>query len=232
MMPIPSAHPTTGTTPRHFPTTAWTWCVASLVAATLLPAWAQTAASTEKAQERSQQQSDNVYRWIRYFADQQAKKVEPTKARPKAETPTLARKPEAKAPAEPNQTPIAADTAVVPPAAQSISVTPPPSPEPQTIAATAPAAPEPEMTAEVVAPLLPVFVVDPTIPRSMRDESINAKVRLSFTVQRDGSVVSPTILTGYNHRLNQSALQAIAKWRFEPTPTVRQAEIEFEFRQE
>lgn len=202
------------------------------MAAALLPAQAQTAASTDKAQERSQQQSDNVYRWIKYFADQQPKKAEPNKARPKAEAPQLAKKPEAKTPAESAQSATAAESAAAPAATPPGADTQQQPAAPQTVAAVVPAAPEPEVTVVAAVPLRPVFVVEPIIPREMRDEVINTKVVLSFTVQQDGSIATPAVVTGSNRRLNRSALEAIAQWRFEPIQTTRATQIEFEFRQE
>jgi TonB family protein len=236
MLPTPNAHPLAVTPPRRLPTIALTWCVASFLAAALLPAWAQTAASTDKAQERSQQQSDNVYRWIKYFADQ-PKKAEPSKPRPKADTPQLAKKPETKAPADPPQaaTTTAADTAAAPsaaPPAAEATLQAQQQPAPQTIPAAAPAAPQATVVAEAIQPLRPVVVVEPTIPREMRDESINTTVRLSFTVQPDGTIATPEVITGNNRRLNRSALQAIAQWRFEPIQTARLTQIDFDFRQE
>lgn len=234
MLPIASALPYAGTPPRRLHAIALTWCcVAGLLVATLSPAWAQTAASTEKAQERSQHQTDNVYRWIRYFADQ-PKKVDPNAVRPKTDAPQLVKKPEVKAPAGPTPTPPATETAATPSPAQPGLDTPrQQAPVPQTVAAAAPAAaPEPEVTAEVAQPLKPVFVVEPTIPREMRDETINTMVRLGFTVQQDGTVATPTVISGDNRRLNRSAMNAIAQWRFEPIQTDRLAQIEFEFRQE
>ncbi len=200
--------------------------------AALLPVWAQTPASTDKAQERAQQQSDNVYRWIKYFADQQPKKAEPTKARPKTDMPQLAKKPETKAPAEPTQTTPVADAAVVTPSVAQPAADTPQQAAPQIAATPASAAPEPEVVVQAAQPLRPVFAVEPTIPREMRNETINTRVLMSFTVQQDGTVATPTVVTGNNRRLNKSAMAAIAQWRFEPIQTDRMAQIEFEFRQE
>jgi protein TonB len=203
------------------------------MAVTLVPAWAQTPASTERAQERSQQQSDAVYRWIRYFAEQ-PRKVDPNKTRPKAETPPLARKPDVKPAEGPPQTaPVvnaAADVDTTPVAQPATE--PQPSPAPQTAAAAAPAEPEPAVVAPTELPLTPLHVVEPAIPWELRNESLNTRVVVSFTVRQDGSVTAPTLVSGNNRRLNRSAMNAIAQWRFEPIQAERQTNIEFEFRQE
>ncbi|MEO7105020.1 MAG: hypothetical protein ABIZ09_01485 [Rhodoferax sp.] len=151
-------------------------CAVTLAAAALSPVWGQSAATTDKAQERSQQQSDDVYRWIKYFADQ-PKKVVPNKARPKAETPQLAKNPEAKTPVEPIQvapatapatdTATATDIAQTPSTPQAVSADAPQQPASQAVAAAPPSEPEPEVVEEVVEPLKPVHVVNPGIPREL-----------------------------------------------------------------
>ncbi len=235
MLPTSNARALAGTPPRHPSTFVVAWCVACAMAAALTPAGAQTAASTDKAQERSQQQSDSVYRWIKYFADQ------PSKVRPKTDAPQPAKKPVAKAAAEPGKTAApaadtAADTAAAPAAAktapESLQQPQPTTPNVAAAAPVAPAAPEPEVIAEAPKPLRPVHVVEPTIPREMREETFNTSVRLSFTVQPDGTISTPEVIAGNNRRLNKSALQAISQWRFEPIQTARATQIEFEFRQE
>lgn len=251
MLPPRFVHTAVGPSPRKLPTPTLALAArtaALIVAAsttTLLPVWAQTAASTDKAQERSQRQSDNVYRWIKYFADQQPQKPDPSKARPKAADttppPVAAKKPETRPAAVPAQaatatetpvTPTAAATAEPPPTAPPVDSAPLQQPVPQVIAATAPAAPEPEAVVAAPPALRPINVVEPAIPREMRDETINASVRLSFTVLQDGSVSAPTVVSGSNRKLNRSALDAISQWRFEPIQTARLTNIEFEFRQE
>ncbi len=233
MSPTSYARTRAGTPPRRQPASVLAWCVACAMAATMTPVWAQTAASTDKAQERSQQQSDSVYRWIKYFADQ------PSKARPKTDAPQPAKKPIVRpAAAETAQTAPATDATTPPPALQTAVETQqqPPLVQTQPVAQDAavakPAAPEPQIVAEAEKPLRPVYVVEPTIPREMRDEAINASVRLSFTVLPNGTISAPEVVSGDNRRLNRSALQAIAQWRFEPIQTARATQIEFAFRQE
>lgn len=230
MLSFPNIAPHHGTSARCRPILALALCSASLMAAALLPVRAQTPANTDKAQERSQQQSDNVYRWIKYFADQ-PKRVDPNKVRPKAETPQLVKKPEVKATAEQTQSAPVTDSPAAPVAAQPVADAQQP-PAPQVVATAAPVTPEPEVVAEIAQPLRPVNVVEPTIPRELRNEVIKAKVLLNFTVQQDGRVTDPTVVAGSNRRLNRTAMEAIAQWRFEPIQTARLTQIEFEFRQE
>jgi len=103
---------------------------------------------------------------------------------------------------------------------------------PAVASAVAPAAAEPEVISDASTPLVPVAVVEPTIPRELRNESINTKVRLSFTVQTDGTVATPSVISGSNRRLNKSAVDALAQWRFEPIRNERTTQIEFQFTQE
>lgn len=213
------------------------WCAVSLLVTAVLPVGAQTPSKTEQAQERSQRQSDNVYRWIKFFAEQ-PKRTDPNgKPRAKADNPPTAKKPEAKPPAADAlpASPVATDTAAAPasaPAAPPVAVAPPPPAAAAAAPTIAAAAPEPDDDEPALAPLRPIAVVEPTIPRELRNEPINATVVLRFTVQPDGSVATPQIVTGNNRRLNRSAIDAIAQWRFEPIQTARLTQVEFEFRQE
>lgn len=197
------------------------------------------AAADSAAIERSQRQSDNVYRWIKYFADQ-PKKPDANKPRAKTDSPApapaSARKSELKGPAADTE---AASAAAPPPeAAPTASATgdaqqaPSVNALPVVASVAVPAAEEPEATVETAQPLVPVAVVEPTIPRELRNESINTKVRLSFTVQPDGTVATPSVISGSNRRLNRSAIDAIAQWRFEPIRNERVTQIEFQFMQE
>lgn len=206
------------------------WSLALLVTTILAPAWAQTPANTERAQERSQTQTDNVYRWIKFFAEQ------PNKA--------AAKKPRTKTDAAtPGQGPATAQV--------SESVPAKPVPESTGIAVAAPEAPasasaslnaavlpkpddadESETTAQSDPPLVPVAVVEPSIPREMRNDAIDARVQLSFTVQQDGTVASPSITSGNNRRLNKAAIDAIKQWRFKPIQGERLTQIEFVFKVE
>lgn len=195
------------------------------------------AASDTTAIERSQRQSDNVYRWIKYFADQ-PKKTDTNKPRAKTDSPApapaTARKPELKGPAAETEAASAAATPTqdAPAASATGDAQQPPSALPVVASVAVPAAAEPEATVETAQPLVPVAVVEPTIPRELRNESINTKVRLSFTVQTDGTVGTPSVISGNNRRLNKSAVDALAQWRFEPIRSERTTQIEFQFTQE
>jgi TonB family protein len=204
----------------------------SLVCLSLaLPARAQQspipdkAASDPTAIERSQRQADNVYRWIKYFADQPKK---PDANKPRAKTdmpaPASARKPELNGPAT------AAEAALS--TAADVQQPQPVNPVPAVASVVTPAAAEPEVVSDTARPLVPIAVVEPTIPYELRNETINAKVRLSFTVQPDGTVAKPSVISGSSRRLDRSAIEAIAKWRFEPIRSERVTQIEFQFTQE
>jgi len=185
--------------------------------------------------ERSQRQADNVYRWIKYFADQ-PKKPDPSKPRSKTDTPASAstKKPELKGPATAAEADgVAAATSEPSTSATADAPQPPPvQAMPAVASAVAPAAAEPEVISDASTPLVPIAVVEPTIPRELRNEAINAKVRLAFNVQKDGTVATPSVISSNNRRLNRSAMEAIAQWRFEPILSERTTQIEFQFSQE
>jgi len=166
-----------------------------------------------------------VYRWIKYFADQPKK---PDANKPRAKTdmpaPASARKPELNGPAT------AAEAALS--TAADVQQPQPVNPLPAVASVVTPAAAEPEVVSDTARPLVPIAVVEPTIPYELRNETINAKVRLSFTVQPDGTVAKPSVISGSSRRLDRSAIEAIAKWRFEPIRSERVTQIEFQFTQE
>lgn len=203
-------------------------CLASPVRAQQAPSPAKAASDTT-AIERSQRQTDNVYRWIKYFADQ-PKKPDANKPRAKTDSPApapaSARKPELKGPTtapEAAPSPSATADAQQP---QSVNALP------AVASVAAPAATEPEVISDAATPLVPINVVEPTIPHELRNVAINAKVLLSFNVQKDGTVATPAVISGNNRRLNRSAMDAIAQWRFEPIRSERVTQIEFQFMQE
>jgi len=216
-------------------------CLGALTWATAYtPAFSQTPApsanSTDAAQERSQRQSDSVYRWIRLHTEP-ARKPESVKPRARPDGNALAPRkpalPAANAPVEPQQA--AEEVAVTAPAVgpetasdnqPAVAATPPAS-APDTTAAAAAALPE---TVTVDEPdLKPIAQPQPEIPRDLRATIANGRVILSFTVQPDGTVKDAAVLRSTNRRLSKPALDAVYKWRFEPIRVARTTQVEFEF---
>ncbi len=195
---------------------------------------AAAASAPDGATERVKRQTDNVYKWIKYFADQ-PRKAEPAKAAPKVEAPVaVVVKRSSSKPAEvaPEVEPVVAAAPVsesAPVPAPLPVVRPPPSAVPVAVVAPAPKATPVE---EPDRPLVPVSVEEPTIPRELRNSTFQNKVVLSFTVQPDGSVTDPTVLSGTNRRLNKASMDAVLEWRFEPIRSARTTQIEFQFSQE
>ena len=191
------------------------------------------ATSEATAIERSQRQSDNVYRWIKYFADQ-PKKSDANKPRAKTDSPApaAAKKPELKGPTTAAEAAGVASTSATTDEQQPQSVNALPAVVSVAVAVVAPATAETEVIAEAATALVPIAVVEPAIPRELRNQVVNATVRLSFSVQADGTVATPSVISGSNRRLNKSAIEAIAQWRFEPIRSERVTQIEFQFMQE
>lgn len=219
-------------------------CLGALAWATAYtPAFSQTttpsANSTDAAQERSQRQSDSVYRWIRLHAEP-ARKPEVPKPRGRPEGNAAApRKPDARptntttepqqaaaeaaAQSSPQDTEVATDSqAAVVPAMQSASAPPATSNDAPAAVASAP-------VVEVEIDLKPLFQPQPEIPRDMRASIANGRVVLGFTVQPDGTVIEASILRTTNRRLGKPALDAVSQWRFEPIRVARTAQVEIEF---
>jgi protein TonB len=184
--------------------------------------------------ERSQRQSDSVYRWIKLHAEPQ-RKTDPARVRPKPEsTSAVARKPEASpADAAVPQTTIEASVNVDKPVTTA---------QAEALLEAAPTGAGVSTSASVAAPFAPVTPVpevevalkaiaqpQPEFPRELRTTTTQGKVMLAFTVQPDGSVSSPAVLNTTNRKLNKPALEAVAKWRFEPIRVARAAQVEIEF---
>jgi protein TonB len=62
----------------------------------------------------------------------------------------------------------------------------------------------------------PVATVQPRVPANLRKLGLRGTVKVQFTVDTQGRVVSPSIISTPNPALNQPTLDAIKQWRFEP----------------
>ena len=81
----------------------------------------------------------------------------------------------------------------------------------------------------------PMRKVDPRYVASALNERVEGIVRLSAVIRKDGSVDEVELLKHLDDRLDQSAQEALAKWRFEPaardgTPVDVDAVFEIPFR--
>jgi TonB family protein len=214
-------------------------CLGALAWATAYtPAFSQTSApsanGTDAAQERSQRQSDSVYRWIKLQTEPTRKPDVPKpRVRPEGST-QVTRKPgspPANIPVEPTQA--VADAAATAPPANPEAASDSQATAAATLPASAPGAgtsvTAPETVVEVEVDLKPIFQPQPEIPRDMRASIANGRVVLSFTVQPDGTVREAAVVRTTNRRLGKSALDAISQWRFEPIRVAQTAQVEIEF---
>ena len=55
-------------------------------------------------------------------------------------------------------------------------------------------------------------------------------VQVGFTVNPDGRTSAVAVLSSTNRRLNAAAVEAVAKWVFQPLEVAQQAEVAIEFR--
>ncbi|HMD70025.1 MAG TPA: energy transducer TonB, partial [Bryobacteraceae bacterium] len=67
-----------------------------------------------------------------------------------------------------------------------------------------------------ITPPEPRHKVDPAYIRSAADQRIEGVVRLAAVIGKDGSVDRIVLLRGIDNRLDESAVEALAKWLFEP----------------
>jgi protein TonB len=103
--------------------------------------------------------------------------------------------------------PAPAPAAATPPAARPVT-TPPPS-RPAAPVAAAPAALEPKL----------ISAPPPRYPLTAMRRKLEGQVTLEFTVQPDGSVSSPRVISATPEGVfDEAAIVAVSRWRFEPLP--------------
>ena len=194
--------------------------------------------------ERSQRQSDNVYRFIKQFADTPRKPAPApaaATARPKDEvaTPAPARRPDTQTLAAPSGTttaPADVTPAAVPvnpangvPSAPTPSASAtPPTATPSVATASAAPAPEPAVDDDEEELQL-VEQVQPQFPRGMQGAVDGGKVTVAFTVQPNGSVTDTSVVAASNRRFGKPARDAVAQWRFAPIKVARPVQVEISF---
>ena len=52
---------------------------------------------------------------------------------------------------------------------------------------------------------------------------------VSFTVQPDGTVAEPSVVSYTNRKLGKPAMDAVSKWVFEPVRSARTVQVEIAF---
>ena len=184
--------------------------------------------------ERSQRQSDNVYRFIKQFADT-PRKPEVAPARPKVDAvvaPTPVRRPDTPNTATPAATPTAQVDTTSSAAASASTDTAPPAPAATTSApvlAATPESPAPAPVEDDEEELQLVEQVQPDFPRGTTNAPDRGKVTVGFTVQPDGSVSEATVVTTSHRRFGKPARDAVAQWRFAPIKVARAVQVEVAF---
>ncbi|QTN30190.1 TonB family protein [Rhodoferax sp. AJA081-3] len=205
-------------------------------------------ASEPSAMERSKRQSENVYRFIKQFADTPRKPaapvVAPAAVRPKEEVATPA--PPARRPDTQNLAIPASTLAATPDAAPTtapVNTATSESTAPAPAASAAPATATPPVATASAAPAAPaveddeeelqlVEQVQPQFPRGMQGATDSGKVTVAFTVQPDGSVTDTSIVSASNRRFGKPARDAVAQWRFAPIKAARAVQVEIAFSQQ
>lgn len=207
-----------------------------------LPLWAQTPAAPAGSTNRAEDPAYSVFRWIKIQGDAQRKPAEAAKPKPKAEPVIVqTRKPEAQATAPvastdrpqtsiPTPTPAAVATAPAETASQTTTTVIPVASSPvAAVTATAPATAVAEANDKLDADLKIISQAQPEFPRGLRTAISHGKVVVSFTVQPDGTVAEPTVVSYTNRKLGKPATDAVATWVFEPVRIPRTVQVEIAF---
>ena len=210
------------------------------------PLWAQTPAAPARSADRTEDPAYSVFRWIKIQGDAQRKPDTP-KPKPKTEAaaaPAPVRKPvaqQAPGPVTGTERPQTADTDAppqVPPANVASTETAqqpgpvasyPVAPATTVAPAVTPSAAVAEANEAPDADLKIISQAQPEFPRELRTAISHGKVVVSFTVQPDGTVAEPTVLSYTNRKLGKPATDAVAKWVFEPVRIPRTVQVEIAF---
>ena len=213
---------------------------------------ASGAASDLTAAERAQRDTDKVFKWILIHSDKprkqaparEEKPVAAAPARPKpapttsagAAAPAVRAGASAASPKAPVA--IAATTATAGVAAVASEATQA-APAVTELAAAAPLvsptggsaalASKAVATPEADEPLTPLLRAAPQFPPSLLRTLRKGQVQVRFTVVPDGSVSERAVVSSSNIRLNETALAAVAKWRFTPLRHAQEAVVELSF---
>jgi len=197
--------------------------------------------------DRAKRDAEKVFQWIR-----KAPAATPAAAPAAAIAPPATAKPAAKAarssdlPDTPRETSAAAarpDTTRAPAAAPAgvalatPATAPAPAPASARTAALAPASgqvpvaapPVSEPVVEPDEPLRQVVRADPEFSDRLMHQLRKGLVEVRFTVERDGSVTHPEMVSTTHPKLVEAALAAVAQWRFQPLNKAQQAVVSLGF---
>ncbi|WP_280150418.1 TonB family protein [Piscinibacter sp. XHJ-5] len=195
---------------------------------------ASSGASDAAPSERAKRDAEKVFQWIRIHSDKPRKAVVAVPERP-APAPPVKRALKAPDSAVAESVlpppPAASATRAAAPAAPPVAIPPPP-PQASTLAAVAqPVAsvPAPAPAIEEDEVLTAVYRTDPEFPGSLMRSLRKGTVQVSLTVQPDGSVSQPRVVSATHPRLGQTAVATVAQWRFQPLRHAQQAVVDLGF---
>ena len=232
--------------------------LAPVVSATAQPVTAGAPSASAPAAEltpaeRAKRDAEKVFHWITIHGDKprKAPAATPTKDEKPPTVVRLKPPPAAPSTAAPPAPALAANLAAAPrPEAGASTVAannPAPLPTPaspadtvaRNTAASTPlsapsaaaitSAPPVEVEDDAIDTLVPVTQSEPKFPINLVRTLRSGQVQVRFTVQPDGSVVEPVVVTTSNPRLNAAALAAVLQWRFAPVRKPQQGVVELGF---
>ena len=218
------------------------WAAAAVAWLALTAAWAQTPTPAASAasgaaraaaapSERAKKEADDVFRWIKIHTDAPRKPTEKAATKLPTASTALANAKATEA-SKAAQSASAAASAAAATGFNEVTANPGaaalPVPEP-VVSAKAPDS-APAVPAPKEAPLRPVAQANPQFPEDVMQTLGQGSVSVRFTVLPDGSVANAEVLSSSHRKLNRSALEAVAQWRFEPIPNARSARVELGFK--
>lgn len=75
--------------------------------------------------------------------------------------------------------------------------------------------PSTDVIADIMAPRV-IYKVDPDYPTELRRAGVTGVVTIEATIDRSGQLLSPRVLRSSHPELEDLAMNAVSKWRFEP----------------
>lgn len=220
--------------------------VAASWSLTSAPALAQTTPSPSEVapSERAKRDADKVFHWIMIQGDRTRKApaaaAKDTKDDRPAAKPTRVAAPEA----GPTRSRPEATVAAATPGSSKPAEAPTDAPAPSPVAdapkpnaglartettPAAPAVPAVDLADHAPQTLVALAQPAPQFPVNLMRTLRRGTVQVRFDVQTDGSVSNLEVLQTTSPRLNNAALEAIARWRFQPVSKMQTGAVEVGF---
>ncbi len=102
------------------------------------------------------------------------------------------------------------------PGNNTVIIAPPIGPPTDTAPPVGEVLPSSPLTPPTDATAIPVFRVQPIYPEIARQQRLEGWVRIQFTINTEGKVKDPVVISSSNEVFDRAAVQALKKWKYKP----------------